>query len=139
MDDPHSEVEIRPQLKPLHFSCMGLFVLLGLDYFLLHLGEIFNYNLFRKFLIPFLFLFFFWDPYNLDAGAFDIFPEVSETILSSFHYFYCIMLFRSYFCAEFFVCLFVFVFFFGLFVCFSSNCQGWKTQLKQGAYWGIKQ
>ena len=25
-------------------------------------GEIFNYNLFKIFLIPFLFLFFFWDP-----------------------------------------------------------------------------
>ena len=32
------------------------------DYFLFHAGEIFNYNLFKKFLIPFLFLFFFWDP-----------------------------------------------------------------------------
>ena len=30
-------------------------------------------------------IFFFWDPYNLNVGAFDIVPEVSETILSSFH------------------------------------------------------
>ena len=45
--------------------------------------EIVNYNLFKIFFIPFLFL-FFWDPYNLNVGGFDIIPEVSETILSSF-------------------------------------------------------
>ena len=110
---------------------MGLFEPLGFDYFLFHIGEIFNYNLFTIFVIPFLFLFlllllsgfshvrlcatpqmaarpgplslgfsrknigvgchfllhFFWDPYNLNVGAFDIVPEVSETILSSFHFF----------------------------------------------------
>ena len=77
--------------------CMGLFVPLGLDYFFLHVGEIFNYNLFKNFLIPFLFLFFFWDPYNSNVNVFDIVPEVSKTILSSFHSFYFILLFRSYF------------------------------------------
>ena len=41
--------------------------------------------------------FFFWDPYNSNVGAFNIVPEVSETILSSFHSFYFILLFRSYF------------------------------------------
>ena len=54
--------------------CLGVF-LLGfnplqdslclldlVDYFLFHVGEIFNYNLFKIFLIPFLFLFLFWDP-----------------------------------------------------------------------------
>ena len=40
--------------------------------------------------MPFLFLFFFWDPYNSNVGAFDIVPAVSETILSSFHSFYFI-------------------------------------------------
>ena len=60
-----------------------------IDYFLLHGREIFNYNLFRNFLILFLFL-FFWDSYNLNVGAFDIVPEFSETILSSFHSFYFI-------------------------------------------------
>ena len=67
------------------------------DYFLFHIGEIFNYNLLRNFFIPFLFLFFFWDPYNLNVGAFDIVPEISETVLSSFYSFYFILLFRSYF------------------------------------------
>ena len=75
---------------------MGLFLNL-IDYFLFHVGEIFNYNLFKNFLISFLFLFFFWDPYNSNVVAFDIVPEVSETILSSFHSFYFILLFRSYF------------------------------------------
>ena len=81
----------------LGLSCMGLFVPLGLDYFLFHVGEIFNYNFFKNFLIPFLFLFFFWDPYNLNVGAFGIVPEVSETVLSSIHYLNFILFFRSYF------------------------------------------
>ena len=51
----------------------------------------------KHFLIQFLFLFFFWDLYNLNVGAFDIVPEVSETILGSFQSFYFILLFRSYF------------------------------------------
>jgi len=32
------------------------------DYFLSHVEEIFDYNLFKDFLRPFLFLFFFWYP-----------------------------------------------------------------------------
>ena len=68
-----------------------------IDYFLFHVGEIFNYNLLKNFLILFLFLLFFWDPYNSNVGVFDIVPEVSETILSSFPSFYFILLFRSYF------------------------------------------
>ena len=56
-----------------------------------------NYYLFKLSLIPFLFLFFFWDPYNLNVGAFKIVPEISETMLSSFHSFYFILLFSSYF------------------------------------------
>ena len=58
---------------------------LGFDYFLFHVGEVFSYNLFGIFLIPFLLLFFFWDAYTLTVGAFDIVTEVSETILGSFH------------------------------------------------------
>ena len=37
----------------------------------------------------------FWDPYNLNVGAFDTVPEVSQTIISSYHYFHFILLFRS--------------------------------------------
>ena len=72
----------------LGFILYGTLHLLDLiDYFLFHGGEIFNYNLFKNFLIPFHFLFFFWDPYNSNVGAFDIVQEVSETIPSSFHSF----------------------------------------------------
>ena len=67
------------------------------DFFFFYVGEISNYNLFKIFLIPFLFLFFFWDPYNSNVGVLDIASEVSETILSCFHSFYFILLFRSYF------------------------------------------
>ena len=81
----------------LGLSCTGPFAPLEHDYFLFYVAEIFNYNLFKKFLINFVFFFFFWDPYNSNAGAFDIVPEVSETILSSFHSFHFILLFRSYF------------------------------------------
>ena len=88
--------------------CLGVFLLIFIlygilcfleliDYFLFHVGGINNYNLFKNFLIPFLYLFFFWDPYNSNVGVFDIIPEVSETILSSLHSFYFILLFRSYF------------------------------------------
>ena len=63
-----------------------------IDYFLFHVGENFNYNLFKNF----LFL-FYWDPYNSNVGAFYIVPEISETILSSFHSSCFILLFRSYF------------------------------------------
>ena len=46
----------------LGFNLYGTLCLLDLiDYFLFHVGEIFNYNLFKNFLIPFLFL-FFWGP-----------------------------------------------------------------------------
>ena len=47
------------------------------DYFLFHDEKIFNYKRFKIFLIPFLFLFFFWDSYNLNVGAFDIVAEIS--------------------------------------------------------------
>ena len=88
--------------------CLGLFLpgfilygtpcLLDLfDYFLFHVGEIFNYNLFQNFLVPFLFLFFFWDLYNSNVGAVDMVLDVSEAFLSSCHSFYFILLFKSYF------------------------------------------
>ena len=49
------------------------------DYFLFHVGEVFNYNLFKNFLIHFLFL-FFCDPYNSNVDAFDMVPEVSSLV-----------------------------------------------------------
>ena len=52
------------------------------DYFLPHLREVFNYYLFKYFLMVFLFVFFFWDSYDLNVGVFNIVLEVSR--LSSF-------------------------------------------------------
>ena len=49
-----------------------------IDYFLSHIREVFHYNLFKYFLRPFLFLFFFWDPYNSNVGVFNVVPEVSQ-------------------------------------------------------------
>ena len=56
-----------------------------IDYFLSHVREVLQYNLFKYFLSLFLFLFLFWDPYNSNVGAFNVVPEVSETGLNSFH------------------------------------------------------
>ena len=61
-----------------------------IDYFLFHVGEIFNYNIFKTFLIPFLFL-FFWDPYNSNVDAFDIVPEclILSSVLSILFTLFC--------------------------------------------------
>ena len=59
---------------------------------------IFQLYPFKIFLIHFLFFpFLFWDPCNSNIGAFNIVPEVSESTHSSFHSFYFILLFSSYF------------------------------------------
>ena len=59
----------------LGLSCMGLFVTLGLDWlFSFHVGGIFNCNLFKSFLIPLFFL-FFWDLFKLNVCVFDIVTE----------------------------------------------------------------
>ena len=36
----------------------------------------------------FLFVFFFWDSYDLNVGVFNIVPEVSEVVLISFNSFF---------------------------------------------------
>ena len=66
-------------------------------YFLFHIREIFNYNLFKYFLKHLLLLFFFWDPFNSNCCAFNVVPEVSESVLNSFHSFIFILLLGSYF------------------------------------------
>ena len=48
-------------------------------------------------LSPFLFIFFFSDPYNSKVAMFNVVPEVSETLLNSFHFFFYILLCSSYF------------------------------------------
>ena len=52
-------------------------------------SKIFNYSCFKNFLIPFLFLFFFRDSYNLNVGLFDIVSGVSETISFFFFTLFC--------------------------------------------------
>ena len=62
---------------------------LDLDgYFLPHFGEVFSYYLLEYLLMAFLFVFFFWDSYDLNVGAFHIVPEVPEVVLISFNYFF---------------------------------------------------
>ena len=82
----------------LRLSCLGLFVPLGLEWlFLFPCWGKFQLESLQKFSHTISFLLFFWDPYNLNVGAFDMVPEVSETVLRSSHSFYFILLFRSYF------------------------------------------
>ena len=57
-------------------------------YFLPHFSEVFNYYLLKYFLMAFLFVFFFWDSYDLNVGVFNIIPEVSEVVLISFNLFF---------------------------------------------------
>ena len=56
--DQYVSWRVSPWVSPVWDS---LCLLDLIDYFLFHVGEIFNCNLFKNFLIPFLFL-FFWDP-----------------------------------------------------------------------------
>ena len=55
-----------------------------------------------------------WDPYNSNVGALDIDPEFFETVLSYFHSFHFILLFRSY--VHHFISQFT-----DLFFCFSCS------------------
>ena len=73
----------------LGFILFGTLGFLGLcDYFLTHFREVFSYYLLEYFLMAFLFVFFFWDSYDLNVGAFHIVPEVPEVVLISFDSFY---------------------------------------------------
>ena len=58
------------------------------DYFLPHFREVFNYYLLKYFLMVFLFVFFFWETYDSNVGAFNIVPDVSELLLISFNSFF---------------------------------------------------
>jgi len=61
---------------------------LNLDgYFLPHFREVFNYYLPKYFLMPFLFVFFFWDTYDSNAEVLNLVPEVSEVVLIFLNYF----------------------------------------------------
>ena len=69
-----------------------------IDYFLSHVREVFNYDLFKYFLRPFLYLLLLGPLYyNSNVVVFNVVPEVSETVLNSFHSFFFILLSGSYF------------------------------------------
>ena len=68
----------------LDLSYMRLSVFPGLECFLYHVREVFSYYLFKYFLRSFS-LFSFWDPYNMNEGAFNVVPVVSQTALVSSH------------------------------------------------------
>ena len=52
-----------------------------------YVREVSNYNLLKYSLIS-IFFFFFWGPCNLYACVFNVVPEVSVTVLISFHFFF---------------------------------------------------
>ena len=68
----HGVLATALQGKSLFFFLNCFSFVSAFPHLLLHVGEIFNCNIFKIFLIPFLFLFFFWDPYNSNVGAFDM-------------------------------------------------------------------
>ena len=61
-----------------------------LDLSVSFLREVFGYHLFKYFLRPFLSLISFWDPYDANVGAFNVVPDVSETVLISFFFLFSI-------------------------------------------------
>jgi len=65
--------------------------------FLPHIREVFDYYLLKYFLTHFLFVFFFWDTYDSNVGAFNFVPEVAEVVLISFNSFF----FSFFLCASF--------------------------------------
>ena len=72
------------------------------DYFLPRFREVFNYYLLKYFLMVFLFVFFFWDSYDLNAEAFNIVSEVSEIVFISLNSFFFFPLWFIYFCHSIF-------------------------------------
>ena len=82
--------------------CFGMFLLGFILYgtlcflalsecFLSPIRESFDYNFFKYFLRPFLFLFSFWVPYDANVRTFNVVPEVSETVLISLNSFFFIL------------------------------------------------
>ena len=73
---------ISPQINPV-WDSVGFLDLGG--YFLPHFREVFNYYLLKYFLMAFLFVFFFWDSYDLNVGVYNIVPEVPEVVFIYFN------------------------------------------------------
>ena len=85
--------------------CLGMFlfgvILYGtlcfldlIDYFLSHVGEVFNYNSFKKFSQCLSFFLLLLGPLNSNIGVFHIVLKVSDAFLNSFYSFLFILLFN---------------------------------------------
>ena len=64
-------------------------------YFFSYIREVFDYNLFKYFFQALFFSLLLLEPLNVNLGAFNIVPEVSETVLIYFHSFFFILLHDS--------------------------------------------
>ena len=73
-------------LKFILFGTLWVFLGLG-GYFIPHFRQVFDSYLLKHFLMPFLLVFFFWDTYDSNVGAFNVVPEVSEIVVISFNSF----------------------------------------------------
>ena len=58
------------------------------DYFLSQVREVFQLLFSNIFLGPFVSLFSHWVPNNVNTNAFDVVPEVSQTVLIFLHFFF---------------------------------------------------
>ena len=69
------------------------------DYFLPRFREVFNYYHLKYFLMAFFCVFFFWDSYDSNIGAFNTVPVISQFVLISFIFFFfplCLIYFHHY-------------------------------------------
>ena len=84
--------------KPWDYPILDALGFLELGYYFLpYFREVFNYYLLKYFLMVFLFVFFFWDSYDSNVGAFNIVLEVSEIVLISSNSFFFFPLWFIYF------------------------------------------
>ena len=85
---------VSPWIYPIWDSLW--FLHLG-GYFFSHFREVFNYYVLKYFLMPFLFVCFFYDTYDSNVRVFNIVPEISEVVPISFNSFYVFPLCFIYF------------------------------------------
>ena len=99
------------------------------DYFLPHFREVFNCYLLEYFLMAFLFVFFFWDSYDSNVGAFHIVPEVSEVVLISYNSFSLFPLCFIYFYHSIFNANILFSFTQSVFFVLSRTYHTWEYKI----------
>ena len=72
------------------WDTLGFFTLYV--YSLSHFREVFNYFLLKYFVMPFPFVFFLRETYDLKCGTFNIVPEASEAVFISLFFFFPVLL-----------------------------------------------